>query len=147
MIFIRCSAPRLGSADQKNSSIEIIRFSSFSLLCSFTDSIVLLALKAMLSDFVFFMALAIVIFSGFLYAFYSLSDRKDWSLGGIAWLMLKIWFVSYEKTMLRHDFLFRGLTGPFTFVLKGSSYAGFDAAEEFSKLLGPPLMVLFAVMR
>ncbi|UZJ56338.1 hypothetical protein CBS101457_005658 [Exobasidium rhododendri] len=83
------------------------------------DNVVLLALKAMLADFCFFMALAVVCFSGFLYTFYSLSG-PEWTAGKIVWIMMKVWF--------------------------GNSYVGFDTAQSFSPIFGPTLMVLFAVM-
>ncbi|PWN97667.1 hypothetical protein FA09DRAFT_330328 [Tilletiopsis washingtonensis] len=82
------------------------------------DSVMLLALKAMVADFVFFMALAAVCFSGFAYAFYSLNDA--FTLREILWIMLKVWF--------------------------GNSYVGFDAAAQISEVFGPGLMVLFAVL-
>ncbi|PWN40542.1 hypothetical protein IE81DRAFT_325478 [Ceraceosorus guamensis] len=84
------------------------------------DNVILLALKAMFADFAFFMLLASICFSGFLYAFWSLSDKSEWTVGSIMWLMLKIWF--------------------------GSSYIGFDTATDFSPIFGPPLMVFFAIM-
>lgn len=55
------------------------------------DNVILLALKAMLADFCFFMLLAIVCFSGFLYTFWSLSG-PEWSAGRIVWIMMKVWF-------------------------------------------------------
>lgn len=55
------------------------------------DNVILLALKAMLSDFCFFMALAIVCFSGFLYTFWSLS-APEWTARRIIWIMMKVWF-------------------------------------------------------
>lgn len=83
------------------------------------DNVILLALKAMLSDFCFFMALAAVCFSGFLYTFWALSG-PEWSAGKILWIMIKVWF--------------------------GNSYVGFDTAQSLSPIFGPPLMVLFAIM-
>jgi len=97
--FLRIFSLHSGSSAQSDFSFDLLALGAV-LLCPrvastlVQDNVVLLALRAMFSDFLFFMALAIVIFSGFLYAFYSLSDREEWSLGGIAWLMLKIWFVS-----------------------------------------------------
>jgi hypothetical protein len=55
------------------------------------DNVILLALKAMLADFCFFMALAVVCFSGFLYTFWSLSG-PEWTARDIIWIMMKVWF-------------------------------------------------------
>lgn len=83
------------------------------------DNVILLSLKAMLAEFAFFMMLATVCFSGFLYTFWSLSGPQ-WTVGKIVWLMTKVWL--------------------------GNSYVLFDTAQEFSPIYGPPLMVFFAVM-
>lgn len=83
------------------------------------DNVILLALKAMLSDFVFFMLLAAVCFSGFLYTFWAISG-PEWTPGKILWIMIKVWF--------------------------GNSYVGFDTAQSLSPIFGPALMVFFAVM-
>jgi hypothetical protein len=55
------------------------------------DNVILLSLKAMLADFCFFMLLAIVCFSGFLYTFWSLS-APEWTARRIIWIMMKVWF-------------------------------------------------------
>lgn len=85
------------------------------------DNVVLLALRAMLGQFAFFMIIAAICFSGFLYAFYSLSDHTEWTFARIGWTLLKVWF--------------------------GNNYVGFDTAQSFSPIFGPFLMVLFAVLR
>lgn len=84
------------------------------------DNVVLLSLKAMLSDFAFFTVLAMICFSGFAYAFYSLASEERWTFKAVLWLMLKVWF--------------------------GSSYLGFDEAESFSLEFGPSLMVIYTIM-
>ncbi|KAJ1018147.1 hypothetical protein NDA16_005013 [Ustilago loliicola] len=84
------------------------------------DNVVLLSLKAMLSDFAFFTVLAMICFSGFAYAFYSLASEERWSFKAVLWLMLKVWF--------------------------GSSYLGFDEAQSFSLEFGPPLMIIYTIM-
>ena len=53
------------------------------------DNVILLALKAMLSDFVFFMLLAAVCFSGFLYTFWAISG-PEWTPGRILWIMILV---------------------------------------------------------
>ena len=84
------------------------------------DNVVLLSLKAMLSDFAFFTVLAMICFSGFAYAFYSLASEERWTFKAVLWLMLKVWF--------------------------GSSYLGFDEAKSFSLTFGPPLMIIYTIM-
>ena len=84
------------------------------------DNVVLLSLKAMLSDFAFFTVLAMICFSGFAYAFYSLASEERWTFKAVLWLMLKVWF--------------------------GSSYLGFDEAQSFSLTFDPPLMIIYTIM-
>ncbi|KAK0530747.1 hypothetical protein OC835_003905 [Tilletia horrida] len=85
------------------------------------DSVVLLSLKAMLADFVFFMSLAMVCFSGFWFTFWSLvEDRKTWTPGNILWTMLRICFFA--------------------------GYVDLSVATTFSPIFGPPLFVIFAVV-
>ncbi|KAK0550543.1 hypothetical protein OC846_002391 [Tilletia horrida] len=85
------------------------------------DSVVLLSLKAMLADFVFFMSLAMVCFSGFWFAFWSLvEDRDTWTPGNILWTMLRITFFA--------------------------GYVDLSTAKDFSPIFGPPLFVIFAVV-
>ncbi|PWN53876.1 hypothetical protein IE53DRAFT_90894 [Violaceomyces palustris] len=124
-LTMRISALRHGVPSRSDTSFDALALGAV-LLCPrvasslVQDNVVLLALKAMLADFAFFTVLASICFSGFLYAFWSLADASRWSLGGILWLMLKVWF--------------------------GSSYLGFDEAQSFSKTFGPPLMILFAIL-
>ncbi|CAD6947144.1 unnamed protein product, partial [Tilletia controversa] len=85
------------------------------------DSVVLLSLKAMLADFVFFMSLAMVCFSGFWFTFWSLvEDRETWPPGTILWTMLRICFFA--------------------------GYVDLSVATTFSPIFGPPLFVIFAVV-
>ncbi|CAD7068523.1 unnamed protein product [Tilletia caries] len=85
------------------------------------DSVVLLSLKAMLADFVFFMSLAMVCFSGFWFTFWSLvEDRETWTPGTILWTMLRICFFA--------------------------GYVDLSVATTFSPIFGPPLFVIFAVV-
>jgi hypothetical protein len=82
--------------EQSNLSFDVLAIGAI-LLCPrvasvlVQDNVILLALKAMLADFCFFMALAVVCFSGFLYTFYSLSG-PEWTAGRIVWIMMKVWF-------------------------------------------------------
>ena len=121
---LRVSALVHHRPEQSNLSFDTLALGAI-LLCPrvasvlVQDNVILLALKAMLADFCFFMALAVVCFSGFLYTFWSLSG-PEWTAGKIVWIMMKVWF--------------------------GNSYVGFDTAQSFSPLFGPPLMVFFAVM-
>ncbi|MCO5598634.1 hypothetical protein L7F22_052731 [Adiantum nelumboides] len=120
---------RLNALSQGDLGLSSLSFETLSLgailLCPrvasvlIQDNVILLALKAMLSDFVFFMLLAAVCFSGFLYTFWAISG-PEWTPGKILWIMIKVWF--------------------------GNSYVGFDTAQSLSPIFGPALMVFFAVM-
>lgn len=73
----------------------------------------------MIADFVRFMALAAICFSGILFTLWTLG-RETWTLRQIAWLMLQIWF--------------------------GSSYLGFSSSASFHPVLGPILLVMYAAL-
>ena len=96
------------------------------------------ALRAMISEFVFFIAIAAVCFSGILFTLWKLgtspqssplcdpelpmpaADEDTWSIRSIAWLMIQIWF--------------------------GSTYLSFAQAESFHPWIGPILMTVFACL-
>lgn len=106
------------------------------------------ALRAMIAEFVFFMGMAAICFSGLLftlwtlgmfhstsccepsinqqrrrsYAFLNPASGSDsgWTLKGIAWLMVQIWF--------------------------GNTYLSFGQASSFHPLFGPILMTGFAAL-
>ncbi|KAM0788384.1 hypothetical protein ACM66B_001522 [Microbotryomycetes sp. NB124-2] len=82
-------------------------------------NVVLMALSAMIKEYIVFMALASLTASGFLVTFVLLS-RGTWSWGRTAWLLLKVWL--------------------------GSSFLAFDVAQDFSKYYGPALVVVFATL-
>lgn len=113
---------------------------SFRLLLQ--DNVILLALKAMLAEFTFFMVLAMVCFSGFLYTFWSLSGPQ-WTAGRIIWLMTK---VRSCPSSLENETKDADKVSLCTQVWLGNSYILFDTAVEFSPIFGPVLMVFFAVM-
>lgn len=79
----------------------------------------LLALRAMVVEFSYFMGLAIVFFIGFLWCFESLSDSDKWSPALISWLMLRFIF---------------------------GNTISFEEAQEFTPLFGPWLVVIFTVL-
>ncbi|KAJ6607394.1 hypothetical protein B0H10DRAFT_2072140 [Mycena sp. CBHHK59/15] len=56
-----------------------------------SNNVVVLSLRAMISEFVFFMAIAATCFSGLLFTLWTLGKAK-WTIKGIAWLMVQIWF-------------------------------------------------------
>ncbi|KAJ9475391.1 putative Calcium channel YVC1 (putative) [Pseudozyma hubeiensis] len=122
---LRVSALRHGLPARSDLSFDCLALGAV-LLCPrvasslVQDNVVLLSLKAMLSDFAFFTVLAMICFSGFAYAFYSLAAEERWTFKAVLWLMLKVWF--------------------------GSSYLGFDEAESFSLTFGPPLMIIYTIM-
>ena len=95
------------------------------------------ALRAMIADFIFFIGIAAICFSGLLFTLHnlgtqvcfrplgvklmlpSLADDK-WSVKAITWLMVQIWF--------------------------GNTYLSFAQAESFHPIFGPILMTMFAAL-
>ncbi|KAJ3533040.1 hypothetical protein NM688_g7340 [Phlebia brevispora] len=83
------------------------------------NNVVVLALRAMAADFIFFIGIAAICFSGLLFTLHSLAADK-WSVKAIAWLMVQIWF--------------------------GNTYLSFGQAESFHPVFGPILMTCFAAL-
>ncbi|KAH7884627.1 hypothetical protein F5I97DRAFT_2038545 [Phlebopus sp. FC_14] len=84
-----------------------------------TNNVVVLALRAMISEFVFFICIAATCFSGLLLTLYTLAS-DTWSVRKIAWLMVQIWF--------------------------GNTSLSFGQASSFHPVLGPILMTCFAAL-
>ncbi|KAG8913899.1 hypothetical protein FRC01_004332, partial [Tulasnella sp. 417] len=84
-----------------------------------SNHVVIVALRAMIVQFCLFIGVAATCFSGLLFTLWRLSD-DDWTLKGIAWLMVQIWF--------------------------GNTDLSFSVAASLHPIFGPPLMVLFAVL-
>ncbi|KAI6103885.1 hypothetical protein EDD16DRAFT_1715085 [Pisolithus croceorrhizus] len=84
-----------------------------------TNNVVILALRAMISEFVFFICIAATCFSGLLLTLYTISHGR-WTISGIAWLIVQIWF--------------------------GNTYLSFNQAKSFHPVLGPILMTCFAAL-
>ncbi|KAK4574848.1 hypothetical protein LTR86_001690 [Recurvomyces mirabilis] len=76
-------------------------------------------LKEMTKDFVKFLGLVAILYVGFNTTFAFLA-RGVYSVSKMNWILIKVFF--------------------------GSSYLGFDVAEEISPILGPPLMFIFVCM-
>ncbi|KAJ7494620.1 receptor-activated Ca2+-permeable cation channel [Mycena galericulata] len=56
-----------------------------------SNNVVVLSLRAMIAEFLFFMAIAAICFSGLLFTLWTLG-KAQWPLKKIAWLMVQIWF-------------------------------------------------------
>ncbi|GBE88279.1 hypothetical protein BKA93DRAFT_827390 [Sparassis latifolia] len=84
-----------------------------------SNNVVVLALRAMIADFVFFIGIAAICFSGLLFTLHSLASGT-WTVKKIAWLMVQIWF--------------------------GNTYLSFAQAESFHPFFGPILMTGFAAL-
>lgn len=84
-----------------------------------SNNVVILALRAMTSEFIFFIGIAMVCFSGILLTLYTLASGT-WTIRNIAWLMVQIWF--------------------------GSTYLSFGQAKSFHPVFGPILMTCFAAL-
>ncbi|PPQ65270.1 hypothetical protein CVT26_000230 [Gymnopilus dilepis] len=90
-----------------------------------SNNVVVLSLRAMISEFVFFIGIAAICFSGLLFTLWTLASddpvgREHWTLKSIAWLMVQIWF--------------------------GNTYLSFAQASSFHPLFGPILMTVFAAL-
>ncbi|KAJ8078670.1 hypothetical protein PM082_012953 [Marasmius tenuissimus] len=86
-----------------------------------SNHVVILSLRAMISEFVFFIGIAATCFSGLLFTLWTLSKDGDiWSIKSISWLMVQIWF--------------------------GNTYLSFAQAKSFHPLFGPILMTCFAAL-
>ncbi|KIL67511.1 hypothetical protein M378DRAFT_159329 [Amanita muscaria Koide BX008] len=90
-----------------------------------SNNVVVLSLRAMISEFVFFIAIAAISFSGLLFALWTLAKgdeaaHKRWDVKSIAWLMVQIWF--------------------------GNTSLSFAQATSFHPIFGPILMTIFAAL-
>ncbi|KAF5327160.1 hypothetical protein D9619_004543 [Psilocybe cf. subviscida] len=90
------------------------------LICWFNRS-----LRAMISQFVLFIGIAAVCFSGLLFTLWTLASgdpegKARWTFKSIAWLMVQIWF--------------------------GNTYLSFAQATSFHPFFGPILMTAFAAL-
>ncbi|KAJ7716736.1 receptor-activated Ca2+-permeable cation channel [Mycena maculata] len=93
-----------------------------------SNNVVVLSLRAMIVEFIFFMAIAMICFSGLLFTLWTLAkdgnqdipEKDKWTLANIAWLMVEIWF--------------------------GNTYLSFAQAESFHPVFGPFLMTTFAAL-
>ncbi|KAF8313679.1 hypothetical protein DL93DRAFT_2113916 [Clavulina sp. PMI_390] len=84
-----------------------------------SNTVVILALRGMIMDFIYFITLAAICFSGLLFTLHSLAGEK-WPVKDIAWLMVQIWF--------------------------GNTYLSFVQATSFHPIFGPILMTCFAAL-
>lgn len=73
----------------------------------------------MIAEFVFFIGIAAICFSGLLFTLHALAGGA-WTVKAIAWLMVQIWF--------------------------GNTYLSFGQASSFHPLFGPILMTGFAAL-
>lgn len=83
------------------------------------NTVVVLSLRAMISEFIFFIGIACICFSGILFTLWTLGKER-WTLKAIAWLMVQIWF--------------------------GNTYLSFGQATSFHPVFGPILMTIFAAL-
>ncbi|KIJ51512.1 hypothetical protein M422DRAFT_26918 [Sphaerobolus stellatus SS14] len=88
-----------------------------------SNNVIILALRGMIADFIFFMTIAAICFSGLLFTLWELAllnPGNTWTVKSIAWLMTQVWF--------------------------GNTFLTFQQAESFHPLFGPILMVMFAAL-
>ncbi|KAJ3983417.1 hypothetical protein F5890DRAFT_1523449 [Lentinula detonsa] len=85
------------------------------------NNLMVLSLRAMITQFVVLMLIAAFCFCGFLYALWTLSrNEAQYSAGTIAWWMLDLWF--------------------------GLDASGFERSTQFHQVFGPVLMVTYAML-
>ncbi|KAG8861645.1 hypothetical protein FRB91_003768 [Serendipita sp. 411] len=84
-----------------------------------SNNVVILALRGMIVEFLFFIFIAAICFSGLLFTLWDLAAGA-WSVKDTAWLMIQIWF--------------------------GNTWLSFAQAKSFHPVFGPPLMVIYAAM-
>ncbi|KAI0951035.1 hypothetical protein AcW1_008184 [Taiwanofungus camphoratus] len=113
-----------GDADASDMGFDILACGAcilFPRLAFFavSNNVIVLALRVMIADFVVFIGIAAICFSGLLFTLHSLASEK-WSIKAIAWLMVQIWF--------------------------GNTYLSFGQAESFHPIFGPILMTGFAAL-
>ncbi|KAF8638246.1 hypothetical protein AX17_002268 [Amanita inopinata Kibby_2008] len=90
-----------------------------------SNNVVVLSLRAMIAQFVFFIGIAAICFSGLLFTLWTLvkddeTAHERWNIKSIAWLMVQIWF--------------------------GNTYLSFAQASSFHPIFGPILMTGFAAL-
>ncbi|KAF2473800.1 uncharacterized protein BDR25DRAFT_125097 [Lindgomyces ingoldianus] len=76
-------------------------------------------LKEMTKDFIKFLSLVVILYLGFLTTF-TLLARDQFTPREMSWILVKVFF--------------------------GSSYLGFDVAQEISPYFGPPVMLVFVAL-
>ncbi|KAG6860882.1 hypothetical protein C0995_006437 [Termitomyces sp. Mi166 len=86
------------------------------------DNLMVLSLRAMMTQFTILMLIAMFCFGGFLYALWTLgrNNLENWEPGAIAWWMLYLWF--------------------------GLDAGGFVNAHKFHDFFGPILLVTYACL-
>ncbi|CAL1715034.1 unnamed protein product [Somion occarium] len=85
------------------------------------NNLMVLSLRAMITQFVVLMLIATFCFGGFLYALWTLSrNGPGYSSGTIAWWMLDLWF--------------------------GLDSSGFENASRFHPIFGPVMMITYACL-
>ncbi|KIM33297.1 hypothetical protein M408DRAFT_326068 [Serendipita vermifera MAFF 305830] len=84
-----------------------------------SNNVVILALRGMVVEFIFFILIAAICFSGLLFTLWDLAGGT-WTVKNTAWLMIQIWF--------------------------GNTWLSFNQASSFHPVFGPPLMVIYAAM-
>ncbi|CCA70295.1 hypothetical protein PIIN_04234 [Serendipita indica DSM 11827] len=84
-----------------------------------SNNVVILALRGMIVEFLFFIMIAAICFSGLLFTLWELAGGT-WTVKNTAWLMIQIWF--------------------------GNTSLSFNQASSFHPVFGPPLMVIYAAL-
>ncbi|KDR76350.1 hypothetical protein GALMADRAFT_247756 [Galerina marginata CBS 339.88] len=129
-VILRVQGLNTGDLDASDMAFDVLACGACILIprlvfFAVSNNVVVLSLRAMISQFVFFIAIASICFSGLLFTLWTLATdnpvgQTQWTLKSIAWLMVQIWF--------------------------GNTYLSFAQASSFHPLFGPILMTIFAAL-
>jgi hypothetical protein len=133
--------PRLAFFAVRNTIIVLLVLSLFPIDAHLRLATLTSSLRAMMWEFIFFIGIAAICFSGLLFALWTLgmfslvlsyyliyvmshrplpTGKDNWKLSSIAWLMVQIWF--------------------------GNTFLSFQQAVSFHRTFGPILMTTFAAL-
>jgi hypothetical protein len=107
-------------------------FSRFAFAYTLTVIMISRALRGMIVEFLFFICIAAICFSGLLFTLWDLASGT-WTVREIAWLMIQIWF-GWSRSLLCFAFHWTVLC-PFA----GNTWLSFGQASSFHAVLVSPL--------
>ncbi|KAL7417287.1 hypothetical protein BDY24DRAFT_438375 [Mrakia frigida] len=106
------------------------------------NHVIIIALKAMMHDFVKFMAFAVICFSGFFFALSTLGS--EWTSKSIIWLMAQIWFGSSCSLCFSSTRLAASTESPLSPFIRSWPDLSFQSSASFHPIFGPLLLISYA---